>query len=61
MLYPDHAKTLIHLLKIDQDEVRASGHLYLAIPESEQPWLKRPLSELVMRDLTETEYKEILR
>lgn len=27
----------------------------LAIPESEQPWLTRPLSELIMRDPTEEE------
>lgn len=31
----------------------------LAIPESEQPWLKRPLSELVMREPTATEDKEL--
>lgn len=31
----------------------------LAIPESEQPWLKQPLSRLVMRDLTDDEYKEL--
>lgn len=31
----------------------------LAIPESEQPWLKHPLSELIMRDPTEVEYKEL--
>jgi hypothetical protein len=30
----------------------------LAIPESEQPWLKRPLSELVMREPTNEEYQE---
>lgn len=30
----------------------------LAIPESEQPWLQRPLSELVMRDPTDAEYHE---
>ncbi len=29
----------------------------LAIPESEQPWLKRPLSELVMRDVTNEEFE----
>lgn len=33
----------------------------LAIPESEQPWLQRPLSELIMRDLTGAEYAEIMR
>ncbi len=30
----------------------------LAIPESEQPWLNRPLSELVMRKPTDNEYAE---
>lgn len=30
----------------------------LAIPESEQPWLKRPLSELVMRDITDEEFED---
>ena len=30
----------------------------LAIPESEQPWLNRPLSELVMRDITDDEFIE---
>lgn len=29
----------------------------LAVPESEQPWLKRPLSELVMREPTEDELR----
>lgn len=29
----------------------------LAMPKSKQPWLKRPLSELVMREPTEEEYK----
>ncbi len=29
----------------------------LAIPESEQPWLKLPLSELVMRDITDEEFE----
>jgi hypothetical protein len=33
----------------------------LAIPESEQPWLKRPLSELVMRDPTDQEYGDLLK
>lgn len=33
----------------------------LAIPESEQPWLKRPLAELVMRQLSEAEYEELSR
>jgi hypothetical protein len=33
----------------------------LAIPESEQPWLKRPLSELVMREPTDEEYAELAR
>ena len=33
----------------------------LAIPESEQPWLKRPLSELVMRDMTDAEYAELMK
>ncbi len=28
----------------------------LAIPESEQPWLARPLSDLVMRDITDDEF-----
>lgn len=32
----------------------------LAISESEQPWLTRPLSELVMRDPTEDEYKQLI-
>lgn len=31
----------------------------LAIPESEQPWLKRPLSELTMRDLTQEEFEKL--
>lgn len=30
----------------------------LAIPLSEQPWLKHPLSELTMRDPTEDEYRD---
>lgn len=30
----------------------------LAIPESEQPWLKKPLSELMMRDITDQEIKQ---
>jgi hypothetical protein len=30
----------------------------LAIPLSEQPWLERPLSELIMRDPTDDEYKD---
>jgi hypothetical protein len=30
----------------------------LAIPENEQPWLKRPLSELVMRDITDQEFAD---
>jgi hypothetical protein len=30
----------------------------MAIPESEQPWLKRPLSELIMREPTTEEWKE---
>lgn len=30
----------------------------LAIPEESQPWLKRPLSELVMREPTQKEYEE---
>lgn len=30
----------------------------LAIPEIEQPWLKSPLSELVMRDLTDDEFEK---
>jgi len=33
----------------------------LAIPEAEQPWLKRPLSELVMRKPTATEHAELER
>jgi hypothetical protein len=33
----------------------------LAIPESEQPWLKQPLSELVMRDPTTEERKDLER
>lgn len=32
----------------------------LAIPESEQPWLKEPLSSLTMRELTDEEYKEYI-
>jgi|SRR5579859_312751 len=32
----------------------------LAIPESEQSWLKRPLSELVMREPTAAEYADII-
>lgn len=31
----------------------------LAIPEERQPWLKRPLSELVMRKPTDSEYVEL--
>jgi hypothetical protein len=31
----------------------------LAIPESEQPWLKRPLSKLVMREPTAEELKDL--
>lgn len=31
----------------------------LAIPEPEQPWLKRPLAELVMREPTEAEYAKL--
>lgn len=31
----------------------------LAIPESEQPWLKQPLSKLVMRNPTDRERKEL--
>lgn len=31
----------------------------LAIPESDQPWLTRPLSELTMRDLTDEEYRRL--
>lgn len=30
----------------------------LAIPEGKQPWLKRPLSEAVMRDISEEEFRE---
>jgi len=30
----------------------------LAMPESEQPWLQRPLSELVMRDITDEEFEK---
>jgi hypothetical protein len=30
----------------------------LAIPESQQPWLKRPLSEVVMREPTDDEFAE---
>ncbi len=30
----------------------------LAIPESEQPWLKQPLSQLVMREPSNKEYEE---
>ena len=30
----------------------------LAIPDSRQPWLKRPLSELIMREPTDEEYNE---
>jgi hypothetical protein len=33
----------------------------LAIPVSKQPWLKRPLSKLVMRDPTIEEYNDLLR
>jgi hypothetical protein len=33
----------------------------LALPESEQPWLKRPLSELTMRDMTDDEYEKTAR
>lgn len=32
----------------------------LAIPESEQPWLTQPLSNLVMRSPTEEEYKQLV-
>lgn len=30
----------------------------LAIPEDQQPWLKKPLSESVMRDITDEEFKQ---
>ncbi len=33
----------------------------LAIPEEKQPWLKRPLSELRMREPTQKEYNEFLK
>jgi hypothetical protein len=33
----------------------------LAIPESKQPWLKRPLSELVTRELNDKEYKDFTK
>jgi hypothetical protein len=32
----------------------------LAIPESDQPWLQQPLSELVMREPTEVEYAALI-
>ena len=31
----------------------------LAIPETEQPWLGQPLSDLVMRDMTDAEYTKL--
>lgn len=33
----------------------------LAIPEDEQLWLKRPLTELVTRELTDAEYAELMK
>jgi hypothetical protein len=30
----------------------------LAIPEDEQPWLKKPISELVMRDISDEEFRD---
>ena len=54
----------------DFEHVNERRHLYgieplhwpksLALPASKQPWLKRPLSELVMRNLTKDEYDELL-
>jgi len=33
----------------------------LAFPESEQPWLQKPLSDLIMRDVTEAEYVKLFK
>ena len=56
-LYPVEDFERVNERRLEYDIEPLRWPKSLAIPESEQPWLARPLSELVMREPTELEYK----